>query len=64
MAVFIWLPAILFGTVVIIVAAVSIAVEVSLRRKAHRRAQRQAARARGFRPVVIQGGRPENRLAG
>lgn len=64
MAVFIWLPAILFGAVVVIVAAVSLAVELLVRRRAHRRAQRQAARARGFRPVVIQGGRQENRLAG
>jgi hypothetical protein len=60
MAVFIWLPALVFGAVVVIVAAVSIAVEFSIRRKTRLRAQRQAARARGFRPVVIQGGRREN----
>jgi hypothetical protein len=58
MAVLLWLPAILFGAVLLIVGGVSAAVEIAAWRRVRRIARRRARR-RGFRPVVIQGGRPD-----
>jgi hypothetical protein len=56
MAVLLWLPALLFGAVLLIVAGVSAAVEFASWRRALRIARRRSRRA-AFRPVVIQGGR-------
>jgi hypothetical protein len=56
MLVFLWLPIALLGAVIFICAGVSLGVDIAERR---RRAHHAAAPRRGFRPVVIQGGRVE-----
>jgi threonine/homoserine/homoserine lactone efflux protein len=62
MALFVWAPAILLGVVVSIVGGVVGAVEILEGRRARRWARRRARR--GFRPVVIQGGRGQAPAAG
>jgi len=55
MAFFVLLPAVLFGAVASIVCVISAGVEITERR----RARNIVPRRRGFRPVVIRGGKPD-----
>jgi hypothetical protein len=58
MLVFSWLPIALLGAVILLVAGISVSVEIAERRRFVRNAA-ATPRRRRFRPVVIQGGRSD-----